>query len=187
MYEDPIKLYLTNDGSSLNEDNVPSPNVNFPAQLTVPIWVEVFISSDGASVTQTAWDNTAGHIFTRCGAVNDSDPDNPVVTWTPWNSVAVPETVKNVEVEVDPTGQPEGTYLVITFDTETGDQTIYINLSQIFPAYTAGNSAIEISADYKVSLKLAENSGLEINSGLKSALWALDENGDIMPANIGGN
>jgi hypothetical protein len=118
------KSYLTN----ADPEN---PNLNFPSQLTVPLWFEVFISEDGSSVTQTAWDNTASHVFTRCGTVNASDPENPVVTWTPWNSVAMPETVKNVEVEVDPESQPEGTYLVVTFDTESGDEVVYIDLSQV--------------------------------------------------------
>jgi hypothetical protein len=169
-YAETEKSYLTNAGVALNEDNEPSANINFPLELTPPFWFEVFISEDGARATQTAWDDTAGHIFTRVGAVNASDPENPVVTWTPWNSVAVPQTVKNVEVEEDPEGQPEGTYLVITFDTESGDLPVYINLAQLLPVYTEGNSAVEISADYKVSLKLAENSGLEINEGLKLSL-----------------
>jgi hypothetical protein len=69
--------------------------------------------------------------------------------------VAVPETVNNVEVEVDPDGQPEGTYLVITFDTESGDQKAYINVSQIIGSpYEPGNGAIDISSDYKISLQL---------------------------------
>ena len=74
----------------------------------------------------------------------------------------MPQTVKNVEVEVDPEGQSAGTYLIITFDTETGDLAVYINLTQLLPVYTAGNNGIVISSDYQVSLKLAENSGLEI-------------------------
>jgi hypothetical protein len=146
-YDGAEKLYLTNGSAD-------TPNANLPSDLSAPIYFEVFITDDGASVTQTAWDTTAQKVFTRCGSVNDSDPDNPVVTWTPWNSVAVPETVKNVTVEANPSGQPAGTYLVITFDTETGDETVYINLSQVIGAYTAGNGAIDVSADNQISLKL---------------------------------
>jgi hypothetical protein len=164
------KLYLTNAGEALNDDGEPSANLNFPPQLSPPLWFEMFISEGGANATQTAWDSSSAHIFTRVGAINASDPENPVATWTPWNSVAVPQTVKNVEVEDGPEGQPAGTYLVITFDTEAGDLPVYVNLTQLLPAYAAGNGAIEISSDYKVSLKLAENGGLEINEGLKLSL-----------------
>ncbi|MDR2075953.1 MAG: hypothetical protein LBP61_03335 [Desulfovibrio sp.] len=167
------KSYLTN-----------AANVHFPPELTPPIWFEVFITDDETSVTQTAWDNSAGRVFTRCASVNNSDPDNPVVTWTPWNSVAVPETVKNVEVEVDPDEQPAGTYLVITFDTEGGDETVYINMNQLLPVYTSGNGAISVSADDKISLQL-DQTGSNLLTVTENGLGFSDT--DLSAANIWSN
>jgi hypothetical protein len=153
------KIYLTNDDPE-------APNLGLPPELSAPVWLQADINDAKNEVTQTAWDNTAQHIFTRCGSINRSDPESVVATWTPWNSVAVPQTVKHIEVEADPDGQPEGTYLVITFDTEEGDQFAYINLSQIIGGgYEAGNSAITVSTDNKIALKLDEDSGLEIGEG----------------------
>jgi hypothetical protein len=158
-YKAPGRVYLTN-------DNPTAPNLGLPPELGTPTWVQVDINDAKDSVTQTAWDNTAQHVFTRCGSINRSDPESVVATWTPWNSVAVPQTVKHIEVEVDPDDQPKGTYLVITFDTEEGDEIAYINLSQIIGGgYTAGNSGITVSADNKIALKLDEDSGLEIEEG----------------------
>jgi multidrug efflux pump subunit AcrA (membrane-fusion protein) len=159
-YDSPNKILLTNSGSA-----------PVPADLTFPVWAEIEVSETGSAVTQTIWDNTGSRIYTRCAEVNDSDPEEPIVTWSPWNSVAVPEVVRNVEVQVNPDGQPEGKYLVITFETEAGDRTVCIELSTLIGgAYTAGNNGITVSPDNRIGLKLDpdEANGLEIGEkGLK--------------------
>ena len=146
---------------------------NMPSALNGEAFIEISVSSDNALATQSCWDQYAQHIFTRCASINWSAPADPVVEWTPWNSVAVPEMVKSVAVETDPDGQPSGTYLVITMETETGDVPVYINMTALVgQVYTAGNNAIAISGDYQISLKLsAASGGLSIlNDGLAADL-----------------
>ncbi len=156
------KIYLTNASST----NLP-PNVNTPA------WLMPYVSSDGTAVTQRCWDNSSTHlIYERTGAINNSDPINPVVTWRPWNTIASPTVVKSVTVEVDPPGQPAGTYLVFVMETSTGDVTTYVNLSQVSGGgYTSGNGAIDVSADNKISLQLdpSNSDGLTVTeNGLQT-------------------
>jgi hypothetical protein len=148
LYHAADKIYATEEGA------------HFPSGLEAPIWLEVLVTDDGAGVTQNCWNDTANQQYTRCASVNLSDPESPVVTWTPWNSVAVPEVVKSVEVVVNPSGQPAGTYLVITMETEDGDTPVYINMSDLAgQVYSAGNAAVVISADHKISLKLSATPG----------------------------
>ncbi len=108
-------------------------------------------------------------IYTRTATINNSDPENPVVTWSPWQSVATPNNLESVDVQVDPPGQPSGTYLVFVYSTTSGTDTLYVNLSQLMPVYTSGNGAIDISTDYRVSLRIDPSSmGASVSdSGLK--------------------
>lgn len=149
-----------------------TPNLNFPADMTFPAWLEVVINSDKSSVTQTCWDDSlTSKIYTRTANINNSDPDNPVVDWAPWQTVATPNNLKSVETVVDPDGQPPGTYLVFTYDTETGESKSYFSLTGNMPVYTSGNGAVDITSDYRISVKLdpAADNGATISSeGLKT-------------------
>ncbi len=160
------KSYLTNAAST-----------NFPTDITYPLWFMVYINSNGTSVTHTCWDDTdTSRIYTRTATINNSDPQNPVVTWSPWQSVATPNNLESVDVQVDPSGQPAGTYLVFVYSTTSGTDTLYINLSTLMPVYTPGNGAITISNDYRVALQLdpSASSGLSVgSSGLQMDLQPL--------------
>lgn len=70
----------------------------------------------------------------------------------------------SAEIVVNPEGQPKGTYLVLTFNTASGKEPIYINLSQLIDIYTAGNAAIRVSANKKISLVVDSNSSLRVGS-----------------------
>jgi hypothetical protein len=147
--------YLGTEKSFLANTDAAAPNLNFPAGLTPPYWFMVYITDDGRAVTQTCWNDTSSLVYTRTGEINDSDSENLVATWGPWNAAATPTVIKSVTVEENPDGRPSGTYLVIVSDTESGDVTSYVNLSQILGAgYASGNGAIDISADNKISLRL---------------------------------
>ena len=71
--------------------------------------------------------------------------------------------LRSVEVVINPSGQPAGTYLKFVFATDTVDSVVYVNLAQLMIVYTAGNTAISISPDYKISLRIDANSHLVIN------------------------
>jgi hypothetical protein len=143
LWKEPDKLFIS--------DNT---TIGLPSQLTFPVYLEVMTSEDETTATQNAWDLTANHMFSRCATINASDPDSPVVTWTPWNSIAVPEIVKSVDIVDNPSGQPSGKYLIITMETENGDTPVYINLSQLIDVYTSGNGAISVSSNNEISLIL---------------------------------
>ncbi len=177
------KLFLTNTG-----------NTNFPVDIETPFWLMVYINSDSTSVTHTCWDDVdTSRIYTRTATINNSDPNNPVVTWSPWQSVATPNNLESVDVQVDPAGQPAGTYLVFVYSTTSGNETLYINLSQLMPVYTPGNNAITISDDYKVSLKTDPSSsgisigasGLSFNLPAHASTHASTGSDPLTPAQIG--
>ena len=72
--------------------------------------------------------------------------------------------LENAEIITNPSGQPEGTYLVLTFKKASGDgNKIYINVNTLADIYTSGNRAIEIGSDNKISLKIDINSKLGID------------------------
>lgn len=160
-YKRPQRVYVT--GSTPQ---------NFPSEIDEPIWFSIFITDESNQVIQECHDSSSVLIYTRVGSVNNSDPENITVIWSPWNTVATPEVIKSVNVEVNPAGQPAGTYLVIVSNTTSGDVTSYVNLTQILSeVYTAGNGGISISTDYKISLQLDPNNsqGLTVhNSGLQT-------------------
>lgn len=159
--------------------------LNFPDGFTTPIWFDAFPNEDGSAIIQTARNDISNLIYTRVGGINNSDPANPIVTWSPWNTVATPAVVKSVSVEVDPAGQPAGTYLVIVMDTESGEQTEYVDLSQVLSgAFTAGNGGIDVSSDYKISLKLdpAASQGLTVASTGLQTTTVTTSSGGIAPS-----
>ena len=182
------KVYLV---ASDDPDLAALPALNLPPELAPPIYFLAEVNHDPegnappVSVTQTAWDTTAQRVFTRCGSTNHSAPENPVTTWTPWNSVSVPQTVQNVDVVVDPEGQPAGTYLVITFETESGEEAAHINLTQVLSGvYTAGNGGLVVTDDFKILLNLNPNgAGLELTPEGLSAKTATNQTAGIVQGN----
>ena len=84
-------------------------------------------------------------------------------------SLPVDEYLESAEVATNPAGQPNGTYLKMVFITQTGEETVYIDLSALGASYSSGNNAIEITSDRKIKLKLSTSAGgLSIESdGLK--------------------
>jgi hypothetical protein len=138
-----------------SDPSLPQTPLNLPAELTLPIYFLAEVNSDQTSVSQTAWDHTGNYVYTRIGTTDYSNPDDPVTTWNPWNTIAIPNALKSIDVEIDPVGQPAGTYLIMTWDTENGDVTTYINLTEIIGAgYTSGNGGITITPDNEILLKL---------------------------------
>jgi uncharacterized membrane-anchored protein len=134
------QLYLTNSASA-----------NLPPGIIMPVWLDVVVNDQGSGAMQTLWDTDTEYVWTRQATINASDPANPVVTWSLWQSVAVPQTLTGVEVVTDPAGQPAGTYLALTWDTSAGSATTYIDVTTLAPVYTAGNAGITVSADGRIS------------------------------------
>ena len=88
-YQGTEKSYLTNSDPG-------SPNVNFPPAIKAPIWFEVAITDDQQTVLQTCRDDLSDLVYTRKGVVDDSDPENTIVTWSPWKSSnTLKEALKN--------------------------------------------------------------------------------------------
>lgn len=77
--------------------------------------------------------------------------------------------LENVTLEENPSGQSEGTYLVFDFNTDAGDEKIYLDVTELSQVYTA-NSGVTISdnvisakiKDGELILKVAED-GLSID------------------------
>lgn len=70
--------------------------------------------------------------------------------------------VKSGEVVTNPTGQPEGTYLVLTLANATNDK-VYINVGDLIEYVTSGSAAddmvyIDVSADHKVTATITDGS-----------------------------
>lgn len=59
----------------------------------------------------------------------------------------------------DPSGQPAGEYLYITFNTSAGSNTVYINVTHLVDEYTSGDNSILVD-NYKISVVVDPNSGL---------------------------
>lgn len=138
-----------------------------PADASENVFISVRQNSIKTSVFQTITSEDGSVIYSRIGETNFSDPENPITDWKAWHSVAVPEIVKSVVVEVDPDDMPEGTYLKITFDTSEGDRETYVLIPDAAIPYVAGNHGIGVSASNEISLRLdSENSSaLTIETG----------------------
>jgi hypothetical protein len=155
-----IRYYLTNTGC-----------LNFPTELIFPVFFKVNITRNGEAASQSVWDSTGSRVYSRVATINFSEPENPIIEWTPWNSIAVPEIVKNVDVVTNPAGQEPGKYLAITFETEDGDQIAYVDLSDLISVYVSGNNGITVSNN-QIGLKIdaANANGLSIGeNGLQLA------------------
>jgi hypothetical protein len=159
-YLELTRLYLTNGDST-----------NFPDDLDYPIFFKVNNTEDGGAAIQNVCDSSGSRVYNRIGNINSSDIENIIVNWTPWNSIAVPEIVKNVAIVTDPDGQEPGKYLVVTFETESGDQLAYIDLSDLISVYISGNNGISVFNN-QIGLKIdsANANGLSIGeAGLQLA------------------
>ena len=82
--------------------------------------------------------------------------------------------ISKAELVTDPEGQEAGKYLVLTWNTDSGESDpTYIPLTELVDTYTAGN-AISISADNEVAVVVAESTEAQTNylvndGGLKVA------------------
>ena len=82
--------------------------------------------------------------------------------------------ISKAELVTDPEGQEAGKYLVLTWNTDSGESDpTYIPLTELVDTYTAGN-AISISADNEVAVVVADSTEAEVNylvndGGLKVA------------------
>lgn len=71
--------------------------------------------------------------------------------------------LESATIVTNPSGQPAGTYLAMTFRLADGtSNTVYADLSALADVYSAG-SGVDIS-NYVVAVKLASNGGLEFDS-----------------------
>jgi len=84
----------------------------------------------------------------------------------------------SVELVVDPAGQPPGTYIKFIFETASGKEPIYLNVTDLIVVYTAGNAGINVSTDFKISLVVDPASNLEVNTngiGIKAGFQLLSD------------
>lgn len=71
--------------------------------------------------------------------------------------------ISSAELVTDPEGKESGKYLVLTWNTDSGEsEPTYIPLTELVDVYTAGN-AISISADNEVAVVVAESTEEETN------------------------
>lgn len=161
LYTGHNRLYVTSE----NAANLP---------VSAPAYLEITLTDDGSSVLQICRQDGGTQVFTRFASVNASDPENPVISWTEWNSLAMPDVLHEAGIVVDPEGQTAGAYLVLTFATDQGLQSVYIDVSRLVDLYTSGNSAIAVSADNRISLALAGNSGLTVSENGLAVDFAAD-------------
>lgn len=71
--------------------------------------------------------------------------------------------ISKAELVTDPEGQEAGKYLVLTWNTDSGESDpTYIPLTELVDTYTAGN-AISISADNEVAVVVADSTEAEVN------------------------
>lgn len=71
--------------------------------------------------------------------------------------------IKSITVEIDPAGHPPGTYLVFVWTTDTGDQTVFINLTDLIPIYVSGNTGIDVTGQ-AISTRVDAAAGLTHNA-----------------------
>lgn len=69
-YSSPERSYLTN-----------TANANFP--IPAPYFFNVIIADNLEAVTQQCW-NDETTLYRRYATIDNTDPDNPVVTWSNW-------------------------------------------------------------------------------------------------------
>lgn len=53
--------------------------------------------------------------------------------------------LESVQIVTDPSGQPAGTYIEFVFTTESGTETVYLNVTDLIDIVTAGNAAIRVT------------------------------------------
>lgn len=88
--------------------------------------------------------------------------------------------VSSGTVETNPTGQPEGTYLVLTLANATSDK-VYINVGSLIEYVTSGSGAndsvqIEISTDHKVTAYIKDGTitKSKLDTNVQTSLTAAD-------------
>ena len=99
--------------------------------------------------------------------------DNQVISTIDASSFIKDGMVNNVQLITNPQGQAEGTYIVITFNTDSGLEPIYLNVTQLIDIYVGGNGIsiqnnqvlIKLDASSEEYLSISEN-GIKI-SGIK--------------------
>ena len=64
--------------------------------------------------------------------------DNQVISTIDASSFIKDGMVNNVQLITNPQGQAEGTYIVITFNTDSGLEPIYLNVTQLIDIYVGG-------------------------------------------------
>lgn len=99
--------------------------------------------------------------------------DNQVISTIDASSFIKDGMVNNVQLITNPYGQAEGTYIVITFNTDSGLEPIYLNVTQLIDIYVGGNGisiqnnqvSIKLDTSSEEYLSISEN-GIKI-SGIK--------------------
>lgn len=99
--------------------------------------------------------------------------DNQVISTIDASSFIKDGMVNNVQLITNPQGQAEGTYIVITFNTDSGLEPIYLNVTQLIDIYVGGNGisiqnnqvSIKLDTSSEEYLSISEN-GIKI-SGIK--------------------
>lgn len=88
--------------------------------------------------------------------------------------------VSSGTVETNPTGQPEGTYLVLTLANATSDK-VYINVGSLIEYVTSGSGTndsvqIEISNDHKVTAYIKDGTitKSKLDTNVQTSLTAAD-------------
>lgn len=76
--------------------------------------------------------------------------------------------LEDVSLEVDPEGQPAGTYLKFTFNTESGKEVIFVNVTSLIDVYVAGNGLSLAGKTFSVVIDPASEGFLTVGTaGIK--------------------
>lgn len=100
-------------------------------------------------------------------------------TLSPTIDIPKDMVVSSGEVKVNPSGQPAGTYLVLTLANATSDK-VYINVGSLIEYVTAGDDTatghVEISADHKVTMSVKDGSigATQLDAATKASLAKAD-------------
>lgn len=111
----------------------------------------------------------------RQGEASATDADSNIV-----GIINIPRdiVVKDAEVVVNPPGYPAGQYIKMTFITQDGEKTIYLNSADMFDAYTVEQNATE------VQLKISETN--VISATIADGAITLDKLAQEVKDSLGG-
>jgi hypothetical protein len=117
------------------------------------------------SYLSLTYDSVSGNLYLKGKSVTDGD-DNTVVRVLSTVNLPVDQFLKSAEIVVDPEDRAVGTYLLLTFNTASGDNEVYVDVGALVDTYTSANQGIDVTGRV-ITLEVDSNSNLAIgNDGL---------------------